>query len=145
MLLKNLVKQLKRGQIYYPSKSSRWQQAKGIFALPVDRAVDRPTVKFMTVEPTGRPLGRLGLDPESNGSLAGRPHGRPKLDTESRALCRSTGAFSREQRLTGGRPIRSTGQPAWLRARPVHVGRPDRSTDFCLVDRQTASPVIFRI
>ena len=74
---------------------------KGQFALPVDRPVDRPTVKFLTVEPTGRLPGRPGLDPESNGSLAGRPPGRPDLDTESRlsvrSIARSTGGFSREQ------------------------------------------------
>ena len=88
--------------------------AKNKTALPVDWAVDRPTVIIMTVEP---PVDR-------------------KLETESRALCWSTGwsigAISREQKLSGGRPTRSIGPPAWLRARLVHVGRPDRSTDLCL-------------
>ena len=79
------------GGIYNPNKICPLAVGKGKFALPVDRAVDRPTVKFMTVEPTDRPPGRPGLDPESNGSLAGRP----KPDTDSRALCRSTGSVDR--------------------------------------------------
>ena len=98
--------------------SGRPAESSALCISSVDRAVDRPTVKFITIEPTGRPLSRPSLDPESNGSLAGRSLGRPELDTESRALCRSTGrstrAFSREQKLSGSRPTRSTGPPAWL-------------------------------
>ena len=125
-------KQLKNGVFITQNISARWQQAKGKIALPVDR----PTVKFMTVEPTGRPPGRPGLDSESKGSLAGQPLGRPELDTESRALCRSTG------RSTGAIPesrsslaVDRPGRPASsqrLRAHSVHVGLPVRSTDFCL-------------
>ena len=71
---------------------------KGKIALPVDQAVDRPTVIFMTVEPpVDQPLDR-------------------RLETESKALCRSTGrstgAISREQKLSAGRPTRSIGLPA---------------------------------
>ena len=107
---------------------------KGRNALPVDR----PTVKNLTVAPTGRP----GLDPESNGSLAGRPPGRPEPDTESRALCRSTArstwAISREQSsLAVDRVGRPAHQQSW-RARSVHVGRLARSTDFKL-DRPVRS------
>ena len=92
--------------IYTLSKSARWQLAKGRIALPVDR----PTVIFMTIEPpVDRPVDR-------------------KLKTENRALCRSTGlstrAIFREQKLSGGRPTRSTGLPAKT---TVHV-RARRST-----------------
>ena len=72
-----------------------------------------PTVENMTVEPpVDRPVDR-------------------KLETESRALCRPTGAISREQKLSGGRSTRSTGLQPRLCARSVHIGRSDRSTDFC--------------
>ena len=95
---------------------------KGIFALPVDRPVDRPTVTFFTVEPSGRPPGRpcqiqraitlwpidRPIDrakahgrppgqpppPESGMTYVGRPHGRPAKPTWP--LC-----TSREHRSTG--------------------------------------------
>ena len=47
--------------------------------LSVDHPVDWPTVIFYNRCATGRP----GLEPESDGSLAGRPPGRSELDTES--------------------------------------------------------------
>ena len=62
-----------------------------------------------------------------------------------RSTARSTGTRYREQNSLPvdrpGRPgpfsesralWRSTDPPAWLRARPVHVGRSDWSTDLCL-------------
>ena len=124
---------------------------KGQFALLVDRPFGRPAVKFLTVEPTGRPPGQPGLDTGSNGSLASRPPSRPKPDTESRALCRSTGSVDRGLFQRAEALWRLTDPfdrlPAWLRARPVHVSRPDRSTDSCLgrpaqsIGRQQVQPL----
>ena len=90
--LKKFVKnQLKYGVYIAPYEICPLAAGRGIFVLPVDR----PTVKNLTVEPTSRPPGQPGLDPESNGSLVGRPPGRLRPDAESRALCRSIGAVDR--------------------------------------------------
>ena len=57
MLSKNLsktktyLKQLKKWGIYNLKQFCSLAAGKGIFALPVDRPVDRPTVIFMTVVP----------------------------------------------------------------------------------------------
>ena len=81
--------------------------------LSVDRPVDRPTVRNLTVVPAiDRPVDR-------------------GLDTESRLSVRSTGAFQRAEALCG-RPGRSTGPPART---GVHVCA-RRSTDS--VDRLQA-------
>ena len=75
---------------------------KGNFALPVDR----PNGHFYDVVP-----------------LVDRPVDRDWIQRAA-ALCRSTRAISREQKLSGDRPTRSTGLQPRLRARSVHVGRP---------------------
>ena len=91
-LLKTCVKTLERMRIFALLKSYRKLTQMGVFitpfeicplaagkgrnALPVDRPFDRPTVIFLTVEPS-----------------VDRPD-RPRLDTESRALCLSTGAIT---------------------------------------------------
>ena len=157
LLSKNLVQNNHEMGVFIPSfQICPLAAEKGKFALPVDR----PTVIFLTVEPTERLPDRPGLDPESNGSLAGRLPGRPKPDTESRlsvrSTARSTGGFSREQSSLPvdcpGRPgpfldsrtlrtVDRPGQPAHqlkLACTLVHVGRPTTAT----VDRQSASPAI---
>ena len=72
--LEILIEKQPRNGVFIPSfRICPLAAEKGQFALLVDRPVDRPTVKNLTVAPVGRP----GLDPESNGSLAGRLPGRP--------------------------------------------------------------------
>ena len=96
--------------------------------LPVDRPVDRPTFKFLTVEPADRPPGRSRPEPESNGSLAGRSPGRPGQP---------------ESGLTSvGRPLGRPAQGAGLRARPCarrSTGPVDRLWLWSIgpVDRQS--------
>ena len=78
--------------------------------LSVNRPIDRPTVRILTVEPAiDRPVDR-------------------GTGTESRALCRSTGPVDRGFlesfcSLAVDRVGRPALQPNW-RARSVHVGRP---------------------
>ena len=72
------------GQFITPQKSARWQPEKGRNALPVDR----PTVIFMTVEPSvDRPSPRPGYREQKLST--GQPPGRPGPDPESRAIWRS--------------------------------------------------------
>ena len=55
---------------------ARWQPGNVRNDLPVDQAVDRPTVIFITVVPTvDRPVDRP--PPESGALSVGRPCGRP--------------------------------------------------------------------
>ena len=131
---KNLVffkcqqKQLKKWGIYPQMKSARWQQEGAVLPFRSTARSTGPMVRFLTVVP---PVDRPGW---------------PRLDTESRALCRSTGAISREQSSLDGRPARSTGPPAQA---DVHAcaRRSTAPIDRLLprstvpVDRQTASTV----
>ena len=99
--------------LYRHPKTSHWGPNQQLMLLSVDRPVDRPTVKFLTVEPAvDRPVDR-------------------GTGTESRALCRSTGAFQRAEALCS-RPSRSTGPPAVLAC--TSVDRPGRPTSSS-VDR----------
>ena len=68
LALKILLENQLKYEVYIaPYEICPLAAGKGKFAPPVDR----PTIKFLTVEPPGRPPGRPGLDPESNGSLVG--------------------------------------------------------------------------
>ena len=112
--LKILGENSSRGQIYIPSKSTRWQSGKG----------------------QNCPSGRSGGRP-ANGHIydrwaTGRPADRPETGNREQSSMSVDRTISREQKLSGGRPTRSTGLPTWATYTSVHVGRPDRSTDFCL-------------
>ena len=114
LALEKLVENSSRGgKFIAPENLPVGSLAKGNFALPIDRPVDWPTVTFLTVVP---PVGRDWIQREA-------------------ALCRSTGrstgAISREQSSLDGRPPGRPAHQPRLRARLMHVGRPDRSTDFC--------------
>jgi len=80
--LKSCLKWPKIASLYRPPKSSRWGPTQQEILLSVNRSVDWPTVKFMTVAAcwsTAR-LTNLRLWP------IGRPPGRPRPDLENKAL-----------------------------------------------------------
>ena len=139
--MKNLLKINSNGGVFIaPFQICPLAAGKGIFALPVNRAVDRPTDKFITVEPTIRPLGRPGLDLESNGSLACRPLGRSELDTESRVSAGRPvgrpGPFPESRSsLAVDRPGRPAHQPGCVHILCMSVNRAiDRPEIRCSLD-----------
>ena len=106
--LKSCRKQPKRSPFYRLQKCGRWRPTQQSRLLAVDRPVDRPTVKFLTVVPAvDRPIDRC----LANDLAVDRP-----VDP----------AISREQRLSGGRPC---GRPDLGRA-CLCVDRLVRWTDF---------------
>jgi len=108
---------------YRLHKTSRWRPNQQPGLLSVDRPVDRPTVKFLTVGPA---VDRV-------------------LDTESRALyrstARSTGAISREQNSLAvdrvGRPALQPNKPCTFCARRSTA----RSSGLCFLE-QSPEPLI---
>ena len=92
---KSYLKQPPKAPIYRARKLAVGSQND----LSVDRPVDRPTVRFLTVEPAvdrpGRP--RPGYRKQALCPVD-RPD-RPLPGTENRVLCRSTGAFQRAEAL----------------------------------------------
>ena len=87
-------------------KYSRWDPDQAQNGLSVDRRVDRPTVRFLTIGDVSRPTCRL-----TKGRLPiGRPPGRLRPEPESllsgRSIGRSTGADP-ESKLSGSvdRPV----------------------------------------
>ena len=84
-LLKSCRKQSKGSPFYRLLKCDHWRPTQQTGLLSVDRPIDRPTVRFLTVVPAvNRPIDRcLANDPAVD-----RPVNR---------------AISREQRLSGGR------------------------------------------
>ena len=145
-LLKSCEKQSKGTPIYRPPKSRRWVPNQQSGLLAVDRPVDRPTVRFLTVEsavdrclangpavdrPVDQAISREQRHSDGRPAL-GRArlctsvdrYGRPTSDSVDRPVDR---AIFREQKLSGGQP---RGQPA----QPVHV--------LCtLVDRPVDRPL----
>ena len=88
--LKKLVEnQLKWGVFIAPTKFCPLAAGKGWNALPVDRAVDQPTIIFLTVEPTGRPARSTETGYREQSSLPVDQHGRPGPFPDSRALGQS--------------------------------------------------------
>ena len=123
-LFKNLLRNnSKWGDIYTPFGICPLAAEKAHIGLPIDRLVDRPMVKKLTVEPFGRPPGQPCPEPERNGSLAGRPPGRPGQPQSGLTLV--------------GRPLGRPTKHIGLCARLVHIGQPVRSTDhwFGPIDR----------
>ena len=104
-LSKNLISNsLREAQFIGSSKTSRCRPSQQSGLLAVDRSVDRPTVRFLTVGPAVDRSVDRGLDTESRSSLpVNRPVGRGQIQRAE---------------LSGGRPGRSTGPPA---KQGVHV------------------------
>ena len=103
---------------YRLQKSTRWKPTQQLW-LPLGRL---PTVRFLIVGPAvDRPVDR-------------------GLDTESRALCRSTAqstkAIFREQNSLA--VDRAVDRPNLCTS--VHIGRPERSSDFLSGRPKKVSP-----
>ena len=90
---------------------------KGIFALPVDRPVDWPNSQISDRCASSRPARSTETGYRKQSSLPVDRPGRPGPFPESRAL------------WTVDRPVDWPTSPGCVHA--VHVGRSDRSTDFC--------------
>ena len=128
-LLKSCEKQSKGTPIYRLPKYGRWRPTQQEILLSVDRPVDRPTVRFLTVVPVvDWPVNR-DLNIESSSS--------PPIDR---------GHFQRAE-LSGGRSGRSTGPPAYRAcARSCtsvdRTGRPTSTSVDRPVDRQKARSIL---
>ena len=124
--LEILVENTNSNGIYIaPLKFCPLAADKGKFALPVDR----PTVKKVTVEPSGRPPGRPpGRPCQIQRAIALWPVDRP-VD-RAKAYGRPSGRPSPPESgvTSAGRPHGRPAKTLGLCARIVHIGRPFWST-----------------